>query len=727
MGRSFRSLPANLPLPEFNNQTFYHPASQQYFTAHRRDGKPYLRRHQVDANGSITNVLEKEVHYVFGSGNHARSYLHRTPGGKLLELPLSWYSENGGYWAMSPAYDRPDHPGFSREITYRCLFCHNAYPETVPGSDDWDGASTFAARLPEGIDCQRCHGPGQDHVQAVQRGEPRQRVRNTIVNPARLTSDRQLEICFQCHLETTSLPLPPALLRFDRGVFSYRPGEPLANYMLHFDHAPGTGHEDKFELVSSVYRLRKSACFQASGGALTCTTCHNPHQASRGEDYTQACLRCHSTALAKLVDARRHPAAQECTSCHMPRRRPSDAVHTVITDHYIRARPTPDRAGPLQEEHEGNTRPYSGEVTLYYPATLPPTPQSELYLAIAQVKQQSNLPDGLRRLERAIEQYRPAGSEPYFELAEAWWLAGRTDRALPLFEQAAKRRPLRWQHLYEMGLALAAANQPTRSVEALERARSLAPGEAVILNALGEIYSRQGKLPDAVSTFRKALSMNPDLPEGPNNLGTTLLRLGDLDGAETALREAVRLRPEISAPRLNLAQVLSSKGKLPEAKHHLEKAIHTGPSTAAAHSAYLQTLAATGNVPQAQARRQEALRSELSDMHSNLGTVLVALGEREAAISHYRLAVDSNPASPTAHFNLGLSLADQGQPTEAMPFLEKAVQYAPDLFEAHLKLGELLLARGQAAQAAPHLRKAAQSPDARVRKAATDLLAASTP
>ena len=167
---------------------------------------------------------------------------------------------------MSPAYDRPDHLGFSREITYRCLFCHNGYPRIDAGSDDWDGASILPAVLPEGIDCQRCHGPGGDHVSAVRHGAGRDRVRNSIVSPARLSTERQLEVCMQCHLETTSAQLPAALLRFGRGVFSYRPAERLANYVLHFDHAPGTGHEDKFELVSAVYRLRKSRCFEAAAG-----------------------------------------------------------------------------------------------------------------------------------------------------------------------------------------------------------------------------------------------------------------------------------------------------------------------------------------------------------------------------------------------------------------------------------------------------------------------------
>ncbi len=725
MGRSFRSV-AQASLPEFQGQTFYHRTSEQYLTPYRRDNKFYLRRHQVGFDGAITNVLEKEVHYVFGSGNHARSYLHRTPGGKLLELPLTWYAENGGYWAMSPAYDRPDHPGFSREISYRCLFCHNGYPEIEPGADDWDFATEFPSRLPEGIDCQRCHGPGRDHVQAAQRGAPRERVRASIVNPSRLGAERQMEVCLQCHLETTSSRLPATLLRNGRGVFSYRAGEPLAGYVLHFDHAPGTGHDEKFEIVSAAYRLRKSACFQSSGGALTCTTCHDPHKALRGAEatrhYAEVCQRCHSPGLARLVKDQRHPASLDCTGCHMERRRPSDVIHVVMTDHYIRARPARSPE-PQQEEHDGNTPLYAGEVALYYPARLPRTPENQLDAAIAQITQQSNLPEGSSRLEKAIDQYRPRRGDVFFELADAYARAGQDARAIPFYERAVARQPNRWRYFCALGIALAATGEVKRSVEALEHALSLAPREVVVLYALADVYSGSGRLPEAVATLRKALALHPDRAEGPNNLGTALLQLGDVAGAEAVLREAVRLRPELAAIHVNLAGVLSRNGQLPEAKYHLEAAIRIGPSRDQAHSAYLATLAATGNAGQARQDYEAALARRLSDMHNNLGTVSVALGDAEGAVSHYRLAIAAHPRSATAHFNLGLTLAGQGKLPQARQSLEEAVKYAPNLFEAHLKLGELLVSQGQAALAAPYLRKAAQSSDPRLRQAALDLLA----
>ena len=40
----------------------------------------------------------------------------------------------------------------------------------------------------------------------------------------------------QCHLEPTSGRLPALVRRFNRGIFSYIPGQPLEDYVLYFDH-----------------------------------------------------------------------------------------------------------------------------------------------------------------------------------------------------------------------------------------------------------------------------------------------------------------------------------------------------------------------------------------------------------------------------------------------------------------------------------------------------------
>ena len=189
MGRSFARLRPE-HVPEFP-KAVHNEASDSYFAMIARDGKYYQRRWQIGFDGKETNVDEKQVDFIVGSGNHSRTYLHLTSRNTLQVLPLSWYSEKGGYWDMSPGYDQPDFPGSIRPVHYECIFCHNAYPK-IPETLKHTGSTemTFEAPLPEGIDCQRCHGPGEAHVMAASSGATPERIRSSIINPKRLSADR---------------------------------------------------------------------------------------------------------------------------------------------------------------------------------------------------------------------------------------------------------------------------------------------------------------------------------------------------------------------------------------------------------------------------------------------------------------------------------------------------------------------------------------------------------
>jgi predicted CXXCH cytochrome family protein len=673
MARSFyRPQPTNMV-----ESTYYHQPSDSHFTMIRRNGEYFQRRHQIDFAGKEVNVMEKRVDFIMGSGNHARAYLNRTSLGTLVEMPLGWYAEKGGYWAMNPGYDRPDHDGFRRPISYDCMFCHNGYPQ-IPAGHDQPFAQPVYTSIPEGIDCQRCHGPGLKHVQlAKTAGATPRDVRNAIVNPSRLTADRQMEACMVCHLETTSFPLPNAIQRYERGPFSYQPGEPMADFILNFDHVPGKGRDDKFEIVNAAYRLRRSACFLKSSGKLLCTTCHNPHDVPRGEaatrHYTAVCRKCHASSLNQLVETGKHPRSADCVACHMPTRRTEDVVHVTATDHYIqRHKPAGDLLAEIAERHETDGNAYRGPVVLYYPDKLPHTAENDLYLAIAQVNQKSNLKAGIAQLTAAIERYRPARAEYYFALAEAWRDDGQLAKALPLYREAVKRNPKFAVGLQKLGSALRRSGQPAEAADILKRAVSIVPDDAVSWHELGLTYRALGKTPDAVAALQKSIDLNPDMPEAHNNLGIIFLAGGEQANAEAAFREAIRIQPDYADAHGNLGSLLSAN--FAEARYHFEIALRLRPDDAATRYNYAMALGRARRFDEAQRELEASLRAnpELADAHQLLGDLLMAKGQAALAVPHYREALRLQPASGRAHLALGTALIAAGDVPGAIPHLQKA-------------------------------------------------------
>ncbi len=681
MGRSFyRPSPKNMVEDFTAHNTFYHQPSNSYFTMIRRDGNYYQRRYQLDAAGKQINVMEKRIDYVLGSGNHARAYLHRTAANTLVELPLGWYAEKGGYWAMNPGYDNPHHDGFRRPITYDCMFCHNAYPEIPAGHDQPFASAVYTAALPEGIDCQRCHGPGDRHARlAATAGVTAQQIRSSIVNPARLSAERQMDVCMVCHLESTSFPLPNAIRRYERGPFSYRPGEPLGAFILNFDHAPGTGREDKFELVNAAYRLRRSACFLKSNGRLLCTTCHNPHDIPRGNEaqrhYTAVCRQCHASGFDRQVAAGKHTRAADCVDCHMPKRRTEDVVHVIATDHFIqRRRPAGDLLAEIPERQETGARAYRGPGVLYYPEKLPHTPENELLLAVAQVKQGSNLVNGVAQLTAAIQKYAPQRPEYYLELAQALENNHDLTKALPLYRESLRRSPQWAAGLEKFGTALRHAGQYPESADVLMRAAAVDPDSALTWHELGLTYRALGKTAGSMAAFSKAIEIDPDLPEAHNNLGILWLTQGDTARAEAAFREAIRIQPDYADAHGNLANLLGGAGRFDDARREFEIALRLRPADAATRYNYAMLLGRTGHFDEAQRELEASVRTNpaFADAQERLGDLLVAKGQSRDAIPHFREALRMQPDSNRAHLGLGTALAATGDSSGAILELEKA-------------------------------------------------------
>lgn len=698
MGRSFNKIDADHPIEPFSGKPFYHEASDSYFSMVQHDGKTFQRRWQIDHNGREANVEEKSVDYVLGSGNHGRTYLHLTARNGLQQLPLGWYSENGGTWAMLPGFDRPDYPGSQRPVHYECIFCHNAYPK-IPKANEEDGAENiYQLPLPGGIDCQRCHGPGQRHIETVGKtGVTPEQIRASIVNPARLTPEREMEDCMQCHLETSSLKLPHSIKRLDRLPFSYIPGQPLEDFELTFDREPGKNQ--RFEVADAAYALLHSQCFlktQSNEPAkrMRCTTCHDPHNIPRGQEavahYNGVCRTCHAADFTRTVTAGNHPTNPDCISCHMEKRRTDDAIHIAMTDHFIRRVPPPNRLAMKAETYEDDATSYRGEVIPFYPAKPAPTEQNELDIAVAQVKDGSNLKAGIPRLTELIRRYHPKQPGYYSDLAEALDTAGDRTQSEQYYNEALRRAPNSTVLMLKLANAQLEWQQFTKAEPLLRRAVALAPRDPVAWGLLGQSLFQQGKGAEAKTALTKALTLDPDLAEPHNYLAAMLVRQGDLDGAEKEFRAALRILPGNVDWQANLAGLLASRGSVPEARYLFERALKLKP---------------------------DALGPRI-----NYARLLANVNLRADAIAQAQTAVKVGPDSAPAHELLGVLLGDSGDVDGAIRELNSAVRLQPDFWRAHYELGAAFANKGDKARASAELRLAADGNDPQVKAAAQQLL-----
>lgn len=114
------------------------------FSVRAKDGRYYLQSRDGDGH-----VRQSGIDAAIGSGRHARVLLSRTADG-WTELPLAWYSADGGRYGPSPGF------GFSAN----CLVCHAR--QKTDRTATFGCASCHAAAgsgKPGQVVCLACHPP----------------------------------------------------------------------------------------------------------------------------------------------------------------------------------------------------------------------------------------------------------------------------------------------------------------------------------------------------------------------------------------------------------------------------------------------------------------------------------------------------------------------------------------------------------------------------------------
>ena len=280
----------------------------------------------ISGDGADAVTQTEVIGVVTGSGTRGQTYLYWR-GDALFELPVSEWTD-GRRWINSPGYQNGT-ADFSRPVTAGCMECHATYLEPVSG--ETGGNHFHKETLEPGISCERCHGAGAAHVARYRSAG--QADTDAIVNPAKLTRERQLDLCAYCHSGIQREALAPA--------FSYAAGQPLAKY---FKPVEGTLTEHPDVHGNQVGLLERSRCFRESA-SMTCSSCHNTHAPEKAAaSYSVKCLSCHEWQACKVAKSIGLRAKSDCIDCHMPVEKTNvivsqtagEELHASMRNHWIK-------------------------------------------------------------------------------------------------------------------------------------------------------------------------------------------------------------------------------------------------------------------------------------------------------------------------------------------------------------------------------------------------------
>jgi len=215
-------------------------------------------------------------------------------------MPVSFWV-TPGHGINSPGYG-DGVANFDRAVMPRCLECHATYFQLVEAPNKYDKTNFVL-----GITCEKCHGPGRDHVTRHAPAAGGAARAGGIVNTGKLSRNQQIELCATCHGGPGVQPRTSS--------FSYRPGDPVnAHFQSSGDSAPAARPEVH---GNQVALMKASRCYQASD--MTCSTCHDVHKPQRDlVAMSGRCMTCHKVESCGLFPKSGHKLLGQCVDCHMP-------------------------------------------------------------------------------------------------------------------------------------------------------------------------------------------------------------------------------------------------------------------------------------------------------------------------------------------------------------------------------------------------------------------------
>lgn len=576
MGQSFSKATPQKSAAHFAPHTVIHDtATGFYYHPFFKNDSLFFTEFLLNETNPRDTVYKytQHIQYIIGSGQHTNSHIYEQ-NGYFFQAPITFYTQKK-IWDLAPGFNAGFNARFDRTIQMECMTCHNHYPELVQGSEN------KYISVPQGIECERCHGAGSEHVKQKLAGiivDTATQIDYTIVNPKKLPRDEQLSVCQRCHLQGI------AILKDGKNFTDFKPAMHLSEVMDVF--LPQyNGAENKFIMASQANRLTKSACFKNT--QMTCLNCHNPHVSvtqTPEQHFNKVCQNCHSPQAThpqksnKLIQCTASAQSQKaqnnnCFACHMPQSPTIDIPHVTVTDHYIRK--------PLTKQQLAEIQNFIGLKYANFNPKYNPLTQAKAYLHYFESydTEAAWLDSAYFFLQKAKNEPITAQAEPFVQ----YFYLKKDFKALINFVETNQltNLPHAWT-AYRTAEAYLQIQQPQKAENYLTQALETLPLQPDFITKLGIAQLQQNKLNAAQNTFLKALQQNPKHQSALTNAGYTELMLGNLAEAKKYYDKALQINPLYESALLNMAGWYALQKNKQQALLYAQKVLKRNPKNAQA-------------------------------------------------------------------------------------------------------------------------------------------------
>ena len=585
-------------------------------------------------------------------GKNVYYFLTPIEKGRLQTLPLAydvrlkeWFDTAASAVRHFPGSEIDEAVHWSDPLYTFNTSCYGCHVSQLRRDYDIDTDTYHTKWAEPGINCETCHGPGQEHVRMYRQAGKKDSEPEDLglISTKTFSAEQMNSMCNSCHAKMSAITV------------SFKPGD---KYFDHFDLVT-LEHADFYpdgRDLGENYTMtgwRMSPCVKS--GELDCMHCHTSSGRYRfrdAENANAACLPCHKDRVEDATAHTHHKvdsAGNLCVACHIPTTR---FARMSRSDHSMRP-PTPAATLQFKSPNACNLC-HKDKDAVWADSYVRQWHDKDYQKSVLEL---ASLLDAARRgnweaLDRMLAYIGSVERDEIFAASlirtlvncesEVKWqpIIEALDKDPSPLVRAAAAQTLSGYFTEDSVPTLLQATKDKYRVVRIRAAGALA---AIPPEHLEDKYRSQLTL--ATGELVESFMARPDDYASHYNKGNFYMERLDYEKALESYQMAIKLRPDFVPPYVNIAFVYNARGLNKDAANSFRKAIALDPNNVA--------------------------------IYLNLGMLLGEMQRPKEAEQAFRMALKVDPKSAAAAYNLGVLLANN-QPQESLDWCLKAFELRPD-------------------------------------------------